>query len=46
MKTWILAKVPEPKGKVVQTEAEPVEVEGGIDTAVHEDVEADGKAKL
>ncbi|CAI7669653.1 unnamed protein product [Penicillium palitans] len=46
VKAWILTKVPETKGKVVQDEVEPVEVEGGIDTAVHEDVETEGKAKL
>jgi Lysophospholipase len=46
VKAWILTKVPETRLEVVQDEVERVEGEGGIDTAVHQDVETEGKAKL
>ncbi|CAI7571629.1 unnamed protein product [Penicillium glandicola] len=46
VKAWMLAKVPEKKGVVVQDEVEGVETESGIETATPADADTDSKAKL
>ncbi|KAJ5206262.1 hypothetical protein N7491_003118 [Penicillium cf. griseofulvum] len=49
VKAFVLGKVPKTEGVLVQDETEVVqsaEGEGGIETAVHGDMETDGKAKL